>query len=169
MKKTPKIDYKKAKNEAQELLNKYFINEPPILADKLAAACGLRVVCVNFSTLGEEYEGISGFIYDKNLYVNTQENPKRQNFTIAHELGHYILGHTEKAGYEMLYRDDRKNNYDSPMEQEANCFAANLLVPEKFLKKVINDYPYATNAQLANIFGVSEIVIRIRKNQLRLI
>ena len=52
---------------------------------------------------------------------------------------------------------------DPIIEQEANCFAGNLLVPEIFLKEVIQKYPFATNSQLGNIFGVSDTVIRIRR------
>lgn len=49
------------------------------------------------------------------LYDDRIENKRRLSFTLAHELGHVLLGHTGE--------DERRE------EQEANAFAASLLSP----------------------------------------
>jgi Zn-dependent peptidase ImmA (M78 family) len=60
-------------------------------------------------------------------------NPGRRRFTIAHEIGHYVL-HSGEG----LQRDDRAGNFtgwnDASEEAEANLFAAELLM-QKFLFK----------------------------------
>jgi len=74
----------------------------------------------------------------------------RQRFTIAHELGHwvlhreYFLAHPES--YPVLPRFEKpdKDNY---MEKEANSFAAHILVPERLLTPV-RRYPVSKLAQL---------------------
>lgn len=154
--------------EAHKLLELNCLKEPPVNAKELALNVGLRVVFIDFNSL-QNFQNVSGFI-DSNsstMYVNANEPDKRQNFTIAHELGHYILGHTNSSEYSMLYRNSGfTEGENSLLEQEANCFAANLLVPEMFLKKIIKDYPGITDTQLGNLFFVSDVVIRYRRQLL---
>lgn len=151
---------------AEDIIKRFGITEPPVLAKEFAEIHGLSIVYVNFDKINPQYNKISGFIdIDTNkLYVNADESPKRQNFTIAHELGHFLLGHLNSSEYSVLYRNNELS--DSPLEREANCFAANLLVPEKLLRKTLKDYPFITDNQLGNLFGVSEIVIKNRKKHL---
>lgn len=58
------------------------------------------------------------------IYVNILEPYKRQRFTKAHEIGHFVLGHGESD------REDYTINSDIK-ERAANQFAAELLMPEK--------------------------------------
>lgn len=161
-------DFKRAKELALKLLQKNFLTEPPVVAQELAEQAGLVVTFRDFASVKPEYATISGFIdlQTNKLYVNSAENVVRQNFTIAHELGHYLLGHIRNNPeyVQYIFRRPLEEQEDPIIEQEANCFAANLLVPEKFLKDMIKKYPFATNYQLANLFGVSELVIRYRRN-----
>lgn len=162
----PKADFQKAENLASDILKKYCIEQPPVVAKELAELYRLNVVPVNFAQINPMYSTISGFIDIKTnrLFVNSNESAVRRNFTIAHELGHYLLGHTSSSEYaNLLFRSPLEEQEDPIIEQEANCFAGNLLVPEIFLKEVIQKYPFATNSQLGNIFGVSDTVIRIRR------
>jgi len=55
----------------------------------------------------------------KLIYVNEQSRTTRQRFTVAHELGHHLLGH-RTTGFA------RFNCYQ---ERKANIFAAELLMP----------------------------------------
>jgi Zn-dependent peptidase ImmA (M78 family) len=75
----------------------------------------------------------------KGIIINTLiKNRGRQNFTFAHELGHYFLGH--KPSYELNDNtgfwcsvNDLKENL-RPQEVEANRFAVELLMPEDLFR-----------------------------------
>ncbi len=71
-------------------------------------------------------EGLTAIIYNENI-----EEDGRKNFTIAHELGHFSL---HKNRRELRCTFDDLNNFGGKthphgIEQEANSFAANLLMP----------------------------------------
>lgn len=67
-------------------------------------------------TIIDEY-GIS-FSYEK-------DNPKvKQNFTLCHELGHFVLNHNGTCFTESV------DNQDSLLEREANIFSAVVLMPD---------------------------------------
>lgn len=59
------------------------------------------------------------------IAVNPNCSKERKRFTIAHELGHILLGHVGK--YELVNREPSPS--DNPIEQEANVFASRLLAP----------------------------------------
>jgi len=159
-----KPDYNAVKQLAKEVLKQNMVARPPVIASRLAPSYGLKVYRVQFN---EDHEDIAGFIDtdEMAIAVNAEDPPVRQNFTIAHELGHFLRGHHLNEGYSVLLRDttQMENNY---MEKEANWFAGNLLVPEIFLREYLELYPYATDAQFAKWFGVSAEVIRIRRQYL---
>ena len=156
-----KADFELAEQLAREMLQTKMIVEPPVIAAELAEGEGLEVSCMTFKP---EYTHIAGFIDTEKMaiVVNAADNMARQNFTIAHELGHYLMKHHEQDGYEVLLRNPSAMK-NTPMEQEANCFAANLLVTIMFLREYIDRYSMITDQQLADIFGVSKDVIRFRK------
>ncbi len=158
-----------AKDLANKLLSKNCLIEPPVIAAELAKQAGLKVIPVNFEDIDPKYSSISGFINAKKnrLYVNSADSPGEQNFTIAHELGHFLLDHTNRNDYSnLLYKQLSPDLETSPIEKEANLFAFNLLIPEKALRTSIKKYPFANNLQLANLFGVSESVMRIRRQNI---
>lgn len=67
-------------------------------------------------TIIDEY-GIS-FSYEK-------DNPKvKQNFTLCHELGHFVLNHNGTCFTESV------DNQESLLEREANIFSALVLMPD---------------------------------------
>ena len=61
------------------------------------------------------------------MYIVIREgmNPGRTRFTVAHELGHILLGHVGK--HSLVNREPSAS--DNPMEREANVFASRLLAP----------------------------------------
>lgn len=72
----------------------------------------------------------------KEISVNQFEPEYRQRFTIAHELGHIILGH-EGISYRFFDKSNYKNTIDRMNEISANKFAAELIMPENLVKKVL--------------------------------
>ena len=157
-----KPDYRRAEREAIRLLNQAGIYEPPVNPMEIAKNLGVEVSFVGFSG---DSEGVSG-LYDPTrdaILVNREEPGVRQTFTIAHELGHKVL-HQEWAkseAYKVLWRDPRKQSKDR-WEQEANTFAANLLMP----RQMVDQYKSLPVASIARIFAVSEQVATYRLQNL---
>jgi Zn-dependent peptidase ImmA (M78 family) len=154
-----KADYPRVKREARRLIEEFGITAPPVDPVRIAQGLGLTVFFVTFEP---EKRNVSGFFDcdEQAIFVNRDEYPLRQTFTIAHELGHKIL-HEEWAkssSYRVLLRDQGYDG-DEPHEKEANAFAAHLLVP-RFL---LDQYWRRLNVeQLSTIFAVSEPMIRNR-------
>ena len=147
-----------AKREAEALSAPY--SAPPIPVLEIAESHGVDVMFADFGEAGEKVAGFCDF-QNARLYVNAMDRLSRQTFTIAHELGHWILHRPffEKKPdlYQILPRFQRVGRSD-PFEQEANCFAANLLVPSRLLSPVRG----ANVAQLASIFAVSREMMENR-------
>lgn len=133
---------------------------PPIPVLEVAERCGVEVLIGDF---GKFRDTLSGFCnFDKaRLFVNKDDDVIRQFFTIAHELGHWVLHkpNFEKSpgDYPVLPRYHDPDRAD-PLEKEANIFAMHLLVPERLLRQVRN----ASAADLAEAFGVSENMMAFR-------
>ncbi|RRA63505.1 ImmA/IrrE family metallo-endopeptidase [Streptococcus agalactiae] len=62
-------------------------------------------------------DGVS-FSYEKD------NSTEKQNFTMCHELGHFVLGHSGKCFTEL------RGKSDSVKEREANIFSATVLMPD---------------------------------------
>jgi Zn-dependent peptidase ImmA (M78 family) len=153
-------DFRRAKMEALNILRAKNIIAPPVDPISLARGLGLEVFFVEFSV---EDQNISGF-YDADddaIFVNKDEFPLRQTFTIAHELGHKLL-HEEWAksvDYRILLREQTEDAKRDPREREANTFAANLLVPRFMLDEY---WPHLDVKALSRLFAVSVPVIENR-------
>jgi Zn-dependent peptidase ImmA (M78 family) len=151
-------DYRRAEKAAEKLLEKYGYQTAPIDPEVIAEAEGVDVVYAGFA--GKAADEVSGFINpnERRIFVNREIPPNRKTFTIAHELGHYMLhrDYTESGEYRIL---PRRNEYglEKPVEEkEADVFAANLLVPMKLLKRY---KAHASVPELARMFLVSQDVI----------
>ncbi|HBD89657.1 MAG: hypothetical protein A2092_04490 [Rhodobacteraceae bacterium GWE1_64_9] len=148
----------RARREADKLTEPYA--KPPIPVHRIAEQSGVDVI---FADFGRHAQTVSGFCDFKGakLYVNRKDNTDRQSFTIAHELGHWIL-HRElfiafPDRYPVLPRISAPNKAD-PLEKEANHFAAHLLVPDRLLSPIRN----AAVPALARAFGVSATMMGFR-------
>ncbi len=156
-------DFQKAINESKTLLASFGVDSPPIPLTDIVASNGLNIVYADFSVIPDGNK-IAGFIdFSKSrIVVNKDDSPNRQRFTIAHELGHYIMHQDyvkDESKYNVLLRVPLRDKGYTSEEQEANCFAANLLVPKELLEK----YKNIPNTIKASIFAVSEDVIKYRK------
>ena len=112
--------------------------------------------------------------------VNAQHHPNRRTFTIAHELGHYLLHESEtmhldsrKDGYTLQLRSPASATGESMNEREANLFAAELLMPARFLAKELRKKQFdllededSVLKSLAAQCGVSVQALTIRLHNL---
>jgi Zn-dependent peptidase ImmA (M78 family) len=113
----------------------------PVPIDKIAKELGIQI------KLDKVDDHLSGFIVrDKGkralIGANKAHHPNRQRFTIAHELGHYLLhaGHTVhldegRVAFTVNLRNSDSSKGEDNDDREANLFAAELLMPAKFLRE----------------------------------
>ena len=139
-----------------------------------------------FLTDFEGKDEVSGAIsYDKNtkrfsILINKTKPKTRQNFTIAHEIGHYFLhqetikskeaiidGDSFLDGGQVLYRLDTIDQSTIEVEREANNFAASLIMPKNLVEKVWNTFKDVE--ECARVFQVSVSAMSIRLERLKLI
>ncbi len=164
--------------EAHKLIKQNNITKPPIAVTEIAKALGINVIPYGFG------DGVSGIlIIEDNIstigYSNS-DSKKRQRFTIAHELGHYVL-HSDRKNinkkeqifvdkkFLVRYRGSQKYSHAEILnEKEANAFAAELLMPKSFIEAELSkkDYMDYTESELieelANVFDVSVIAMSYR-------
>lgn len=94
---------------------------------------------------------------------NADEISYRNRFTIAHELGHVLLGHVNEGKKQL--RDTTFGNSD-PIERAANTFAAELIMPEQKVRELFNGA--SSVQQLSEAFGVSNAAMSYRLQNLGL-
>jgi Zn-dependent peptidase ImmA (M78 family) len=119
------------------LLKRYRIPKPPVDVAAIARKEGAKVV---FQDLEPH---VSALLVQRDktatIGVNALHHPNRQRFSIAHELGHYLM-HADRPTVfvdEMLvhFRADATSEPADPREIEANAFAAALLMPGDWIKQ----------------------------------
>jgi Zn-dependent peptidase ImmA (M78 family) len=97
----------------------------------------------------DQLDGINIRVGDKtNILYNKNHHIHRNRFTVAHEIGHLVLGHLKKT------YDIADFTSSDPEEKEANEFAAELLIPTHLLKDLYKKDP--SPKSLAVRFLVSE-------------
>jgi transcriptional regulator with XRE-family HTH domain len=145
---------------AQELLKLGGTSSPPVDVKALAEACGAMVLSYSFD------DDLSGLVVELDggaaIGVNSSQAPVRQRFTIAHELGHYLLGHHERFHID-LGRGDSDGTppgYDWISERAANDFAAELLMPARMIHEF--DDGGRSTSDLAELFDVSGLAMGYR-------
>jgi Zn-dependent peptidase ImmA (M78 family)/DNA-binding XRE family transcriptional regulator len=148
---------------ANELLEKANAFDPPIKVDDLCRRCGVLLLRRSFP------EALSGliFAYEEGavIGVNSEHPETRQRFTIAHELGHYLLGHHERSGdYDDRFHIDLNEGtppgFDWRAERSANDFAADLLMPRRMIAAEFEKSQDPTT--LASKFKVSQVAMGFR-------
>jgi Zn-dependent peptidase ImmA (M78 family) len=149
--------------EMYEKIN-HFRRTVPVDVEGLAWSLGVKVQRTFLS------DNISGLIYKSGpdryeIAVNAKHPETRQRFTIAHELGHFVLHRSvmgDRNVDDCAYRSDGsvKNNKIGPREEtEANKFAANLLMPAEAIADIPSTLPTIAAAKK---FKVSEGAMKIR-------
>lgn len=108
------------------------------------------------------------------IWVNASEGkqwPPRRRFTIAHELGHWRLH--RRPGRQALFcrqasvseddaeQPDRERRKPPPIEDEANVFAAALLMPRHLMREHYERLrlEHDCHARMCRLFGASQIAM----------
>mgnify|MGYP004499481717 FL=1 len=114
----------------------------------------IQVISHHFSN--HKIEGLT--VVDKlgTSFSYERDNPKvKQNFTLCHELGHYILKHDGNYFAESI------DNQENLLEREANIFSAVVLMPDIVLLSKIY-YSCDTFYQVQNSLEVSKPALLFR-------
>jgi Zn-dependent peptidase ImmA (M78 family) len=128
---------KDLENETISLLERYAIKRPPIAVELLAAKLGIDV---RYSPGKEDVSGALIRSEDSVVIaVNSAQHENRQRFTIAHEIGHFVLHEGTRIHFDEDFRVNYRNALSSEAtnldEIEANRFAAALLMPADPLRR----------------------------------
>lgn len=140
----PRISF--SRETARKVIKKYALTPPVPIEQILKEQFDFNIVLI------EAPDNISAFVDLNDHYIGINQNHhiNRQRFTLAHELGHYSLGHKERAYTEYVQTPGKER---SNLETEANEFAAELLMPLAVIKKISKE---ANADYMSDFFQVSK-------------
>ena len=126
----------------QNLLASQKIGDGPVPVEQIADALNVQIKLDNVD------DNLSGFLVRDNetkraiIGANKTHHPNRRRFTIAHELGHFLLHEGQaihldegRLAFTVNLRNTESSKGEDDDEKEANLFAAELLMPAKFLER----------------------------------
>lgn len=131
----------------KQLISKYKTNNPQEIAQELG-------IIILFEPLGEINGYYNTAFRQKLIHININLPEHKQQFTIAHELGHALLH--PKANTPFL-REKTLFSINK-LEIEANKFAIDLLITDEAIAEV----KHLTLDQMANYFGINKNLIKLR-------
>ncbi len=125
-----KPDKAAASKEAEQLIKRLGITDLPIDPIEIAESFDIMVKSMPADS------GVSGMLIRKGNefcigYATHIENEGFRRFSIAHEIGHYVLpGHVDAVlAHEDIHSSNAGFATNDPFEREADIFAASLLMP----------------------------------------
>jgi len=138
-----RVRRKYIRSVAERLLTSHAISSAPVPVEKLAFALGIDVRSTRPGDIS-----LSGFLVRDDgtgqaiVGINKDHHKNRQRFTIAHEIGHFLLhagqeiyvDECSKSGLRISLRDEDSSKGTERDEIEANVFAAELLMPVELLQ-----------------------------------
>ncbi|PSM39923.1 hypothetical protein C6Y14_29000 [Streptomyces dioscori] len=170
----------RAEQAAVRLLAEAGETAPPVRVERLAVHLGIVVSRSAFKD-GD----VSGMLVRQDgqppvVGVNDTHSDHRQRFTIAHELGHFLLHPGRDVVLDRPVRVNLRDKTSSMAtdreEIEANTFAASLLMPASLVRSMLQQLPGAVRqdpdrctSALAEVFDVSESAMGFRLINLGLV
>jgi len=154
--------YRLAELQATRLRERLGIETPAIPTKALLTIPRVRVTRIS----GVQVSGGTG--WSKGTWVivlNDHEPETRVRFTLAHEIHHAVDGHWRDSLYPPLFNLSTRQR----SELVANHFAACLLMPRLWVKRLYCDEGIQDISRLARRFGVSTDAMRRRLESLGLI
>lgn len=145
----------------------------------------LKLDVLPFDDLFEKYDSdaalthdFTGLYVDAEAYILWEHGPlwrqRRLRFTVAHELGHYVMHRDVAAGFRFNSLDDFARwtkgygGQQYTLEQEANEFAGRLLVPSDRLRKEFDQFGRNIAPHLPHWKSSSGIRMQFAETQVRL-
>lgn len=152
---------------ARKVIKKYGVTEPGTPLENIARGEGLTIFYRKWPN------SVSGLLLrsERVIGVNASHHPNRQRFSIAHELGHYFLGHSV-ANYGTSITLDNpplgdEDSSDAIQNREADEFANEVLVPLPIIREAVKTVKDIES--LSEMFKVSREVMFIALTKHKLI
>lgn len=131
----------------------------PVRPERLAFEIGIPVISAPFS------DNLSGLLVPETIgnevryviFVNSKHRLTRRRFSVAHELGHFYL----HRGLRLAFTHHSRHR--GRLEREADRFAAELLMPEKYVRELSKQIDFE---EMVRRFEVSAAAMRRRLNEL---
>ena len=162
---SPRYEY--ARKQVIDTLIEYGTNTLPISVKKISNNLPYKILFNTYSHLMKN----NGFTYDEIckayksedgaaligydgyciLYNDIDRSSQRIRFTLAHELGHIVLGHLK---FNTCLCRLSGQEYDI-LEKEANQFASQLLSPEPLIYDILKESHKINTSQIRDIFDIS--------------
>lgn len=141
-------DYKSyacARDKAWQILIDCKISSLPVCVSRICRHYGWRLTsytdgeraigALELSDLRSHTDGFCISLGNKYYIFYDDTTPRsRQRFTVAHEIGHIVLGHIGNGEYTHINREPSAT--DAPEEIQANQFAVRLLAPAWVLRSI---------------------------------
>lgn len=163
-------------DRAEKLLNEFNLYFAPVDVFKCGDLLGIDV---RSEALDPE---IAGVLIKKDgashIRFNSADSLTRQRFTVAHEIGHYLLHSQPNSLFidkteKVMYRNNQSSTGEILKEREANAFAAALLMPSQLIHELTNLLTAVEHENyvdvLAKKFNVSEFAMGIRLSNMGLL
>ena len=128
-------NYKIARNMSWKALIDTGVSHLPLSLSQIAIYYGIQILSYSDSDQlhTENEDGYSTKLNGRFIiYYNDLKPKTRTRFTIAHELGHCLLGHVMDNAYTCRINTEA-DTYTDPKEIQANVFARDLLMPATVL------------------------------------
>ena len=158
------MDYTTAdiSRQAARLLESAGIAHEPVSLRDVVSALNLELVQKTREPFTSE-AALEPFGDTHAIIVNGGSDDRRRRFTIAHEIGHFVL----HPGLQRPERGGRVNEAGRIREREADAFAAELLMPEQLVRQAVVEQ--GTDIErLADRFDVSRQAMLTRLRRLDL-
>ncbi len=137
----------------------------PVPLLSITAALEYEVQYFEINKTTEDLSAVT-FYKKKQIFISPNESGGRFRFTLAHELGHILLGHGNDRESEFDTRENMWNPNKTHREYEADEFAAELLMPEEKFREIWNATHDIPTAQI--YFNVSKAAVQKRIEKLEI-
>jgi len=158
------------RKQVSKLLRENEVTHSPVPVEKIAQSLN---ILVRFEEADDDLSG--ALIRDPKgrvvIGVNSAHHPNRQRFTVAHEIGHFILHKGISLHVDEDFRVNLRDGSVNRDEIQANAFAAELLMPTEFIEKdtkKLGQVDQQALERLARRYQVSARAMEIRLTNLGL-
>lgn len=158
----------RARKLVNELASLRGHDKPPFLPEEFARLQGVKGIVK--TELGKTSAVLLRFPDGVVIKVNKNHHPVRQNFSVAHEIGHILYNelsldkYIQNIEYRTFNPQAKERTREKARERLCDIAATELLMPEQVFKKYLTDFGLSINSvePLAHIFRTSNLTTAFR-------